>query len=296
MFRVAARELPETLRIAHPGTTVGVREARRGAPTATRRRSARRASTASRRRCGWPAAARPSSTTARWRSATPCPTTSRARASTSASGRRPSRLARALASAGRRRPRGRGGRRVLPRPLQRERPRRGEAGGHRPARGRRRLAHRRGARGRGRGAHQRGARAGLRGARPGLGARRRAGSVRTEAPSAGWDAVRDAIVTEYAREYDMVEDALDAETLELAESWPRSTGSGNDSVRGSVDAPYRHAPSPPVEERRPIASMPSFAPRHAAARCRRALRVPRDRVHERRPQLASAGRGPCRGS
>ena len=43
------------------------------------------------------------------------------------------------------------------------------------------------------------------------------GSVRTEAPSAGWDAVRDAIVTEYARDYDVVGDAVDAETLELAQ-------------------------------------------------------------------------------
>jgi octanoyl-[GcvH]:protein N-octanoyltransferase len=43
------------------------------------------------------------------------------------------------------------------------------------------------------------------------------GSVRTEAPSAGWDAVRDAIVTEYEREYDVVEDSVDAETLELAQ-------------------------------------------------------------------------------
>ena len=42
------------------------------------------------------------------------------------------------------------------------------------------------------------------------------GSVRTENPSAGWDTVRDAIVTEYAREYDVVEDTVDDDTLELA--------------------------------------------------------------------------------
>jgi hypothetical protein len=42
--------------------------------------------------------------------------------------------------------------------------------------------------------------------------------VRTEAPGATWDAVRDAVVTEYERDYDMVGDAIDAETLELAES------------------------------------------------------------------------------
>lgn len=44
------------------------------------------------------------------------------------------------------------------------------------------------------------------------------GSVQSEAPTAGWDAVRDAIVTEYAREYDLVEESVDAETLELARS------------------------------------------------------------------------------
>jgi octanoyl-[GcvH]:protein N-octanoyltransferase len=42
------------------------------------------------------------------------------------------------------------------------------------------------------------------------------GSVRTEAPSADWDAVRDAIVTEYAREYELVEGVVDDATLELA--------------------------------------------------------------------------------
>jgi octanoyl-[GcvH]:protein N-octanoyltransferase len=44
------------------------------------------------------------------------------------------------------------------------------------------------------------------------------GSVRAEAPGLGWDAVGDAIVTEYAQEYDVVEDEVDAETLELANS------------------------------------------------------------------------------
>jgi lipoate-protein ligase A len=44
------------------------------------------------------------------------------------------------------------------------------------------------------------------------------GSVRTEVPSATWDGVRDAIVTEYAQEYDLVEDSVDPETLELARS------------------------------------------------------------------------------
>jgi lipoate-protein ligase A len=44
------------------------------------------------------------------------------------------------------------------------------------------------------------------------------GSVRTEVPSAGWNTVRDAIVTEYAREYDLVEEPVDADTLELAQS------------------------------------------------------------------------------
>ena len=67
MFRVAAGELPETLRIARPGTTVAFAKRDAREPTATRKRSAPRASAASRRRCGSPAAARPSSTTARWR-------------------------------------------------------------------------------------------------------------------------------------------------------------------------------------------------------------------------------------
>jgi octanoyl-[GcvH]:protein N-octanoyltransferase len=44
------------------------------------------------------------------------------------------------------------------------------------------------------------------------------GSVHTESPSAGWDAVRDAIVTEYARDYELVEGELDADTLALAQS------------------------------------------------------------------------------
>jgi octanoyl-[GcvH]:protein N-octanoyltransferase len=42
------------------------------------------------------------------------------------------------------------------------------------------------------------------------------GSVRTEVPSADWNTVRDAIVTEYAREHDLVEATVDDETLELA--------------------------------------------------------------------------------
>jgi octanoyl-[GcvH]:protein N-octanoyltransferase len=43
------------------------------------------------------------------------------------------------------------------------------------------------------------------------------GSVRAEKPSADWAAVRDAIVTEYARQYDLVEAEVDPETLTLAE-------------------------------------------------------------------------------
>jgi octanoyl-[GcvH]:protein N-octanoyltransferase len=42
------------------------------------------------------------------------------------------------------------------------------------------------------------------------------GSVMTEAPSASWDAVRDALVTEYARDYDIDEAELDEATLSLA--------------------------------------------------------------------------------
>jgi len=45
---------------------------------------------------------------------------------------------------------------------------------------------------------------------------RATGSVRSETASASWERVRDAIVTEYAREYDIVEAELDRATLELA--------------------------------------------------------------------------------
>jgi octanoyl-[GcvH]:protein N-octanoyltransferase len=44
------------------------------------------------------------------------------------------------------------------------------------------------------------------------------GSVRTEAPSADWDTLSDVLVAEYAREYDVVEDGVDAETMALAKS------------------------------------------------------------------------------
>jgi lipoate-protein ligase A len=44
------------------------------------------------------------------------------------------------------------------------------------------------------------------------------GSVRSEAPGASWSAVRDAIVTEYARDYELVPGELDSETLALAET------------------------------------------------------------------------------
>ena len=42
------------------------------------------------------------------------------------------------------------------------------------------------------------------------------GSVRTEAGSATWATVADALVAEYAREYELVEAAVDSETLALA--------------------------------------------------------------------------------
>jgi lipoate-protein ligase A len=42
------------------------------------------------------------------------------------------------------------------------------------------------------------------------------GSVRAEAPSATWERVADALVTEYAREYDVVENTVDSETLARA--------------------------------------------------------------------------------
>jgi lipoate-protein ligase A len=42
------------------------------------------------------------------------------------------------------------------------------------------------------------------------------GSVRAEAPSASFDTIRDAIITEYARHHDISEERLDPETLALA--------------------------------------------------------------------------------
>lgn len=42
------------------------------------------------------------------------------------------------------------------------------------------------------------------------------GSVRSESAGATWSAVRDAIVAEYAQDYDVVEDAVDSTTLRLA--------------------------------------------------------------------------------
>jgi octanoyl-[GcvH]:protein N-octanoyltransferase len=42
------------------------------------------------------------------------------------------------------------------------------------------------------------------------------GSVRSEAPSAGWTSVSDALVREYGREYELIEAELDADTLRLA--------------------------------------------------------------------------------
>jgi octanoyl-[GcvH]:protein N-octanoyltransferase len=47
------------------------------------------------------------------------------------------------------------------------------------------------------------------------------GSVRTEAPSATWSTVRDAIVTEYARDYDLAADEVDPTTLALAQELAR---------------------------------------------------------------------------
>ena len=44
------------------------------------------------------------------------------------------------------------------------------------------------------------------------------GSVRAEEPSASWADVRDALVTEYSRDYDIVEAELDPETLALAQN------------------------------------------------------------------------------
>jgi octanoyl-[GcvH]:protein N-octanoyltransferase len=44
------------------------------------------------------------------------------------------------------------------------------------------------------------------------------GSVATESPGTSWDAVRDALLAEYARDYELVEGTMDSETLALARS------------------------------------------------------------------------------
>jgi octanoyl-[GcvH]:protein N-octanoyltransferase len=44
------------------------------------------------------------------------------------------------------------------------------------------------------------------------------GSVASESPEADWDAVRDALLAEYARDYDLVDGEMDSETLALARS------------------------------------------------------------------------------
>jgi octanoyl-[GcvH]:protein N-octanoyltransferase len=44
------------------------------------------------------------------------------------------------------------------------------------------------------------------------------GSVVAESPRAGWNAVHDALLAEYARDYELIEDELDPETLALARS------------------------------------------------------------------------------
>ena len=53
------------------------------------------------------------------------------------------------------------------------------------------------------------------------------GSVRSESAGATWSAVRDAIVAEYAQDYDVVEDAVDSTTLRLARKL-----TGSDSLEG----------------------------------------------------------------
>ena len=101
MLRVAAGELPETLRLARPGGVGGLRQARRGGADgyddAVRRRHAQRAST---RCCGWPAAGRRSSTRTRSSSATPCPTRTRVSVIHERFERTAARIARALAGLG----------------------------------------------------------------------------------------------------------------------------------------------------------------------------------------------------
>ena len=189
----------------------------------------------------------------------------------------------ASAGAARRgRPRGRGARRVLPRPLQRERPRRGASSpgiGQRDRR--RRVAHRHGARGRGRGAHQRGA-ASRSTRRSGSTGSPRRPVVRTEAPSARG-------------------------TRSATRSW-RSTpglraGRGR-ARRGDLELaqscgehrsrPGRGARSATRRGAQPLDAAVRLQAGAAAALARSAFR--HHRVHEASATARAAGRGPSRGS
>ena len=134
---------------------------------------------------------------------------------------------------------GGGARRVLPRPLQRERPRRGQARRDRPAGRGRRVAHRRGARGERRGADQRRAAARVRRTRSGLAARgdrvRGGGEHRGRA---GTPCAR-RCSAEYAGDYELVHGELDDATLALARELAPSTAPRR--------VPPPHAPrSPPA--------------------------------------------------
>jgi lipoate-protein ligase A len=58
------------------------------------------------------------------------------------------------------------------------------------------------------------------------------GAVAEEAPGVGWEAVRDALLSEYAARFRLTEDVVDAETLALARTLaaehrpPERTGAG----------------------------------------------------------------------
>jgi octanoyl-[GcvH]:protein N-octanoyltransferase len=66
------------------------------------------------------------------------------------------------------------------------------------------------------------------------------GSVGSEVASAGWERVSDAVVTEYARDYDIVEGELDGDTLALARELAaehRVGGNGSGEGGGSGACP-----------------------------------------------------------
>ena len=216
MCRVAAGELPETLRLARPGPVVAFAKRDAVAPGYAEAVAAARAAGFGRslRLAGGRAAVFHEGTMELAHAVPDAGAAPRHPRPLRGDGR-PDR--RALGKPRRRRPRGRGAGRVLPRPLERERRRRAQAGGHRPARDRRRGARRHRDGGRGRGSHP--TRCWSRSTRRSgsTGTRRRAARCARGAERLAGTRSATPVVDRVRRAYDLRRDSLDAETLELAQ-------------------------------------------------------------------------------